>query len=129
MTALSLFHGPASERKRAIIVHEDPTAGYRLADHLAIHGYEAILARQIEDVQPDLAHIRPDVIVVDLHPAAKSDALPHLQSVCPLVPIIAMMQSDTVGRGLKTEEQTTPFGAGVFVCRPSTCETQPHRFQ
>lgn len=105
------------------MVHEDPTAGYRLADHLAIHGYEAILTRQIEDVQPELPHIRPDVIVVDLHPAAKSDALPHLQSVCPLVPIIALMRPDTFGRGVKTEERTKPFGTGVFVCRSSTRET------
>jgi DNA-binding NtrC family response regulator len=129
MTCSRLFQAPASERKRALVVHEDPTAGYRLADHLAIHGYEAILARQIEDVQPELPHIRPDVIVVDLHPTAKSDALPHLQSVCPLVPIIAMMQPDAFGCRVKTEERTKPFGAGVFVCRSSTRETEPHRFQ
>lgn len=128
MTVSSPLQGSTSERKRAIVVHEDPTAGYRLADHLAIHGYEAILTRQIEDVQPDLPDIRPDVIVMDLHPAAKPDALPYLQSVCPLVPIIAMIRPDRFGRGSRTEERTKAFGAGVFVCRPSARETQPHQF-
>lgn len=121
-----LSAGGASERKRALVVHEDPTAGYRLADRLAIHGYEAILTRQIEDVQPHLAHIRPNVIVVDLPPSGKPDALSHLQSVCPRVPIIAMTQPDAPGisRASWRERHADPAGAGVFLCRPSHRERQ-----
>jgi hypothetical protein len=113
----------ASERKRAIVVHDDPTAGYRLADRLAIHGYEAIHARQIEDLQPHLTHIRPNVIVVDLHPSGRPETLAHLQSVCPLVPIIAMTQSDGPGfsRASRRDRQADLLGAGVFLCTP------PHR--
>jgi NAD(P)-dependent dehydrogenase (short-subunit alcohol dehydrogenase family) len=112
-----------SERKRAIVVHDDPTVGFRLADRLAIHGYEAILARRIDDLQQDLVHIRPNVIVCDLHRSGKPDALSHLQAVCPLVPIIAMVQPD--GFDARTSwrtRQTNLSGSGVFVCSPTDCD-------
>jgi DNA-binding response OmpR family regulator len=121
-----LLDGIASERKRAIVVHDDPTAGYRLADRLAIHGYEAIHARQIEDVKAHLPSIRPNVIVVDLHPSGRPDALAHVQSVCPLVPIIAMTQPDGPGfsRTSRRDRQGDLLGAGVFLCKPSHREKQ-----
>lgn len=72
-------------------------------------------ARHIEEVQPDLPHIRPDVIVVDLHPSAKP-ALPYFQSVCPLVPIIAMMRPGHFSRESGRDVQANACGAGVFVC-------------
>lgn len=115
MSEPSLSIGSASERKRAIVVHANPTAGYQVADRLATHGYETILARHIEEVQPDLPHIRPDVIVVDLHPSAKP-ALPYFQSVCPLVPIIAMMRPGHFSRESGRDVQANACGAGVFVC-------------
>jgi len=112
------------KRKRAIVVHEDPTAGYRVADRLAIHGYETILARQIDDVQPHMAHIRPNVIVVDVQFSRSLNTLSRVQSVCPLVPIIAMLPSD--GQAAEHTSQRSweadPLGAGVFVCRPSDRE-------
>ena len=112
------------KRKRAIVVHEDPTAGYRVADRLAIHGYETILAREIDDVQPHMAHIRPNVIVVDVQFSKRPNALSRVQSACPLVPIIAMLRSD--GQAVEQTSQrlrdADPLGAGVFVCRPSDRE-------
>ena len=127
----SLSSDVAPGRKRAIVVHEDPTAGYRLADRLAIHGYEAILARQIEDLQLHLPHIRPNVIVVDLHPSGKPEALSRLQSACPLIPIIAMMQPDgrSVGRVSRRVRPVNGVGAGVFLCRPSDPETRLPQLQ
>ena len=126
MTMRFFTGGVASERKRAIVVHDDPTAGCRLADRLAIHGYEAILARQIEDVQPHLSHIRPNVIVVDLPSSGKPDALSHLQSVCPLVPIIAMTQPDGPGfsRASRRDRRAALPAPGVFLCESSHHERQ-----
>ena len=113
-----------SERKRAIVVHDDPTVGCRLADRLAIHGYEAILARRIDDLQQELVHIRPNVIVCDLHRSGKPDTLSHLQAVCPLVPIIAMMHPEGLGSGRASwrTRQMHVSGSGVFVCRSTDCD-------
>jgi DNA-binding response OmpR family regulator len=116
--------GVGFERKRALVVHEDPTAGCRVADRLAINGYEAILARYLDDVQAHAAHIRPNVIVVDLQCSGTPNALSRLQSICPLVPIIAMVQPygqavEHISRRLREADS----GTGVFVCRPSDYES------
>jgi DNA-binding response OmpR family regulator len=110
---------PLTKRKKALLLHEDPTAGFKLADWFAEHGYQAILSRTIDDIKPHLGDIRPDVIVVDCPPAhtATSDALPRLQAVCPTVPIIAVTH---IGRpdpeSRATNQCKTMLGAGVFVC-------------
>ena len=74
---------PLTKRKKALVLHEDPTAGFKLADWFAEHGYQAILTRTVDDIKPHLGDIRPDVIVVDCPPALtiSSDALPRLQAV------------------------------------------------
>jgi DNA-binding response OmpR family regulator len=119
MNAPSLPQRGIVERKRVIVLQQDPTIGCRLADWFAMHGYQAVLTRRIEDVQSDLPHIRPDVIVFSLDASAEPGALPRLQSVLPHVPIIAMAQPDPCNHQTRKIEQTTAFGAGVFVCRPS----------
>jgi hypothetical protein len=120
-----------SERKRAIVVHEDPITGYRLADPLAISGYEAIVARHIEDVQPHLPDILPNVIVVDHHPTHKPATLACFRSVCPLVPIIAIMQPQRSGAdaGLRGARQLDRLGAGVFLCNASGSQQDMPRLQ
>jgi len=110
---------PLTKRKKALVLHEDPTAGFKLADWFAEHGYQAILTRTVDDIKPHLGDIRPDVIVVDCPPALtiSSDALPRLQAVCPTVPIIAVTRvgrSDHESRG--SNQCKTMLGAGVFVC-------------
>ena len=59
---------PLTKRKKALVLHEDPTAGFKLADWFAEHGYQAILTRTVDDIKPHLGDIRPDVIVVDCPP-------------------------------------------------------------
>lgn len=117
---MPLNHG-ACGRRRAIVVHEDPTAGYRVADRLAFYGYEAILARQIDDVQPHVAHIRPNLIVVDLELSGSPALLSRLQSVCPFVPIIGMLRPDgqAVEQAARTLREADPLSSDVFVCTPS----------
>ncbi|HEX2056422.1 MAG TPA: hypothetical protein VHF07_08005 [Nitrospiraceae bacterium] len=131
MNRTSSSNRVVSERKRAIVVHEDPTTGYRLADRLAIYGYEAILARHIEDVRPHLPDIRPNVIVVDHHPAYKPGALACLRSVCPLVPIIAIMQPErsVTDAAVRSTDRPERLGAGVFLCNASGSRQQVSRPQ
>jgi len=110
---------PLTKRKKAVVLHEDPTAGFKLADWFAEHGYQAILTRRIDDIQPHLGDIRPDVIVVDCPPAltTTSDALPRLQAVCPTVPIIAMThvgRPDHESRAINQCKRM--LGADIFVC-------------
>lgn len=110
---------PLTKRKKALVLHEDPTAGFKLADWFAEHGYQAILTRRIDDIQPHLRDIRPDVIIVDCPPAltTTSDALPRLQAVCPTVPIIAMTHVERPDYESRAINQCkTILGAGVFVC-------------
>lgn len=110
---------PLTKRKKALVLHEDPTAGFKLADWFADHGYQAILTRTIDDIRPHLGDIRPDVIVVDCPPAltTTSDALPRLQAVCPTVPIIAVTHIGRPDHESRAMNQCkTMLGAGVFVC-------------
>ena len=69
----------STKRKKALVLHEDPSAGFRLADWFAEHGYQMILSRRIDDIQPHLEDILPDIIVVDCLPTltTTSDALPR----------------------------------------------------
>ena len=116
MNVPSLPENGMAERRCVIVLQEDPNIGCRLADWFAMRGYQAVLTRRIEEIQPDLPHIRPDVVVFTLDPSAEPGALPLLQSVLPHVPIIAMAQPESFNR---PRWKTTAFGAGVFLCKPS----------
>jgi hypothetical protein len=121
--------GTSITRKKAVVLHEDPCAGscagFKLADWFAVHGYQAILTRRIDDTasswrDPPGCHCRgcPPLLT------ATSDTLPRLQSVCPTVPIIAMThveRPDYQSRAINRFK--IMFGAGVFVCEAST---EPH---
>ena len=119
MSASTIPQRGAAERKRVIVVQEDPTIGCRLADWFAMRGYQAILTRYIEDVRPDLPQIHPDVVVFSLDSVSGSRALPHLQTVLPYVPIIAMAPPDNLNRQSWRKEQALAFGTGVFLCGSS----------
>ena len=109
----------STKRKKALVLHEDPSAGFRLADWFAEHGYQVILSRRIDDIQPHLEDILPDIIVVDCPPTltTTSDALPRLQAVCPTVPIIAMTHVESPNHESRAINQhKATLGAGVFIC-------------
>jgi DNA-binding NtrC family response regulator len=119
MSISTVARRDTTERKRVIVVQKDPSIGCRIADWFAMRGYQAILTRSIEDVQPDLPQIHPDVIVFSLDSAGGSRTLPHLQSMLPYVPIIAMAPPHNLNRQLWRKEQALAFGAGVFLCGAS----------
>ena len=119
MSASTIPQRGTAERKRVIVVQDDPTIGCRVADWFAMRGYQAILTRYIEDVRPDLLQIHPDVVVFSLDSASGSQALPLLQSVLPYVPIIAMAPPDNLNRQSWRKEQALAFGTGVFLCGSS----------
>jgi hypothetical protein len=129
MNRPSLHENGTAERRCVIVLQEDPTIGCRVADWFAMRGYQAVLTRRIEDIQPDLPHIQPDVIVFSLNPSAEPGALSRLQSALPHVPIIAMAQPESFNRPTWKAGQPTAFGAGVFLCRPSDQDESLRLFQ
>lgn len=81
------------ERTRVMIVEQDWDLGMKLADWLAAHGYQPVLARTIDAAIAELSGVRPQAIFVGLGcsaPASQSDIgelLLMIQTICPRVPV------------------------------------------
>lgn len=110
-------------RTKVAVVYEDVTAGFRWADWLALHGYQATVASAAafaeHQLERDLREFRPDVIVVGTSPLSESldPTLPRLKSTCPQVPIIAMVKSPTDRRGDGDSlNLPQPLSPDVFFC-------------
>ena len=79
-----------SERPRVMVVQDEAGAALKLADSLAVEGYEVGIARDMERVLEMLHHVRPDAVVLDLHLRAMGamSVLQIIKTIHPRVPII-----------------------------------------
>lgn len=112
-----------NRRTKVAVVYEDVATGFRCADWLAQHGYQATLTSAATSAAHQLEHnlreLRPDVIVVGVSPvpAPLDRTVPRLKSTCPQVPIIALMNhSADRCRDGRSPHLPKPFSPDVFLC-------------
>ena len=106
------------KRPTVAVVYDDVTKGYRCADWLALHGYQATMTSTVHPLEQSLKELRPDLIVVGF-PSASTPlqaTVPRLKMTCPQVPIIAMMER-SIAKGVGSAPAfAKAFGADVFMC-------------
>ena len=84
------------KRTCVMIVEPDWDFGIKLADWLASQGYQPVLTRTIDAAIVEFGSVRPQAIFVGLQssvPQSQMNAgevLLMIQTICPLVPIIAI---------------------------------------
>jgi hypothetical protein len=102
-----------SKRPKVAVVYEDVTAGFRLADWFARHGYQPTLTSAVHHLEGNLHELHPDVIVVGFSsaPMPLHSTVPRLRMTCPKVPIIAM-----VAQSPSTVRDASDVGVGHAVC-------------
>ncbi|TKB72290.1 MAG: hypothetical protein E8D46_14185 [Nitrospira sp.] len=108
------------ERTRVMIVEQDLDFGLKLANWLATHGYQPVLVWSVDAAIDELSDIHPQAIFVGLQssePQSQMDVgevLLMIQTICPLVPVIAM--TDETGQA----QTQIVFRQGVrrFLVRP-----------
>ncbi len=110
--------GRAGKRPSVVVVYDDVTQGYKCADWLALHGYQATMTSTVHPLEQNLKELRPDFIVVGLSspPVPLHATVPRLKQTCPQVPIIAMMRPSMVKDGGTDPAFANAFGADVFMC-------------
>lgn len=83
-------------RRCVMIVEQDAGFGIKLADWLAVHGYQPVLVRSVDAAIEELREISPQVVFVGRshpEPAAQnciSELLLLIQTLCPGVPVITI---------------------------------------
>lgn len=110
-------HGTrVGKRPTVAVVYDDVTQGYRCADWLALHGYQATMTSTVHPLEQSLKELRPDLIVVGFPstPTPLQATVPRLKMTCPRVPIIAMMER-SAAKGADPAFAKA-FGADVFMC-------------
>ena len=120
---MSLRGRQAGRRTKVAVIYEDVTTGFRCADWLAQHGYQATLTSGAtsasHQLERNLRELHPDVIVVGVSsiPAPLDKTLPRLTSTCPQIPIIAMMNHPTEpwGNG-ESPDLPKRISPDVFLC-------------
>lgn len=109
-----------AERLCVMIVEQDVDFGFKLADWLAVHGYQAVLVRSVDAAIEELSETRPQAVFVGRsfsEPGAQigmSEILLLIQTLCPRVPMITI--ADQAG-----EDQTQVVfrqGARHFLVKP-----------
>ena len=106
------------KRPTVVVVDDDVTKGYRCADWLALHGYQATMTSTVHPLEQSLKELRPDLIVVGF-PSASTPlqaTVPRLKMTCPQVPIIAMMERSIANGVGSVPASAKAFGADVFMC-------------
>jgi ActR/RegA family two-component response regulator len=117
---LAMANRQNPERLCVMIVEHDVDFGFKLADWLAAHGYQAVLVRSIDEAIEELREIRPQAVFVGRgfsEPAAQigmSEILLLIQTLCPRVPMVTI--ADQAGESLTQ----VVFRQGVrhFLVRP-----------
>jgi DNA-binding NtrC family response regulator len=93
-----------AERLCVMIVEQDVDFGFKLADWLAAHGYQAVLVRSVDAAIEELTEIRPQAVFVGRgfsEPEAQigmSEILLLIQTLCPRVPMVTI--ADQAGENL-----------------------------
>ncbi len=105
---------PARRMQVLLITHEAECL--RQADWLAAGGYEAVVARGMDEVLELLTSIEPDVIVLDLNfsPISGLDVLPIARMAHPRTPVITIAD-------LKLHDvaiQSVKAGASAYILKP-----------
>ncbi len=104
---------PARRMQVLLITHEAECL--RQADWLAAGGYEAVVAREMDEVLELLMSIEPDVIVLDLNFSPSGlDVLPIARMAHPRTPVITMADlklHDVAIRSVKA-------GASAYILKP-----------
>ena len=120
---MSLRGRQAGRRTKVAVIYEDVTTGFRCADWLAQHGYQATLTSGAtsasHQLERNLRELHPDVIVVGVSsaPAPLERTVPRLKSTCPQVPIIAMVNHPVdLRRNGESPDRITPLSPDVFLC-------------
>ncbi len=110
--------GRVGRRPTVVVVYDDVTKGYKCADWLALHGYQATMTSAVHPLEQNLKELRPDLIVVGFSstPAPLHATVPRLKRTCPQVPIIAMMDSSSAQGADAGPAFAKAFGADVFMC-------------
>jgi DNA-binding response OmpR family regulator len=81
-------------RPRVMIVHHAADFALKLADWIAAHGYEAAIARDVEDMLELLHEARPDGVLLDLHLRALGgmQVLRLIKAIHPQVPVVTITE-------------------------------------
>jgi DNA-binding NtrC family response regulator len=93
---LAMANRQNAERLCVMIVEQDVDFGFKLADWLAAHGYQAVLVRSVDAAIEELSEIRPQAVFVGRgfsEPAAQigmSEILLLIQTLCPRVPMVTI---------------------------------------
>ncbi len=84
------------KRTCVMIVEPDWDFGIKLADWLASQGYQPVLTRTIDAAIVEFGSVRPQAIFIGLQSSVPQsqmnpgEVLLMIQTICPLVPIIAI---------------------------------------
>jgi DNA-binding NtrC family response regulator len=95
---LAMGNRQNAERQCVMIVEQDEDFGFKLADWLAAHGYNAVLVRSVDEAIEELSEIRPQAVFVGRNfsdPAAQmgiSEILLLIQTLCPRVPMATIAE-------------------------------------
>ena len=108
------------KRTCVMIVEPDWDFGIKLADWLASQGYQPVLTRTIDAAIVEFGSVRPQAIFIGLQSSVPQsqmnpgEVLLMIQTICPLVPIIAIADE---ARQVKTQ---LVFRRGVrrFLVKP-----------
>lgn len=95
---LAMANRQDAQRLCVMIVEQDVDFGLKLADWLAVHGYQAVLIRSVDEAIEELSEIRPQAVFVGRgfsEPAAQigmSEILLLIQTLCPRVPMVTIAE-------------------------------------
>jgi CheY-like chemotaxis protein len=114
--AVTIPHESSARRKQVMVIDHEPASSLRLADWLAVDGYETIIARQLGDVAELLADLEPDIILLDLYvPLIYGlEALRMIRTAHPHVPIVTMAEPAL----LNVAVQCLKRGANAYLLKP-----------
>jgi DNA-binding NtrC family response regulator len=103
-------------RDRVLLVDDDPTIRFGVADFLASRGYEVEAVASCDEALGAFRACRPDVAVLDysLGDGTALDLLPRLQLVDPTVPLLILTAHGSIDLAV----EAIKLGAEQFLTKP-----------
>ena len=107
-------------RPRVMVIHHQTDFALKLADWIAALGYEAAIARNVEDMLALLHEARPDGILLDLQLQAVGgmQVLRLLKAIHPEVPVVTITEGPLGDLALLSVRA----GASAFLIKPFELE-------